>query len=122
MQPRHIMPCGMGLLHMRDDRIQIERRRVDHQRILGAMGQNGFWDKRACIKADRRSGDDVAPSEGSKVGCAGTGTDEMDGHVASPIAIAQVASLSCEITRAASRRAPGPAAASAAASATLPVP
>ncbi len=72
---------------------------------------------RAGIKADRTARDQIAAAHGDEVGGARSGADEMHGHGAAPeVASAQVAAPTT--SRGPSRRAGGPAAASAAASAT----
>src|SRR3954452_9233371 len=111
--------CGGDL---RDDLIKRERRGVDDPRPGRAMRQYAFGDKRAGIETDRTGGDEVAAAQCQQIRGARPRADEMHRHAPPPSAIAAVAVRSCETTRVAINRAPGPAAASAAASATDPVP
>ena len=123
MQPRYILTCGMGGSDFRDDLIQAHRGGVDDFCAGRAMRQQRLGHQRASIKADRASGDQVAAAQGDKVGGTRSGPNEMNGHVLASFvsAMAQVAMPSDAVIRATVIFAPGPAAASAAASATDPV-
>jgi hypothetical protein len=82
MQPRHILPGLMGGGHLGDDRVEIERRRVDDARARRAPVEHRLGDQRARKEADRAGCDQVAPAQRDEVGRAGPGADEMDRHAA----------------------------------------
>jgi hypothetical protein len=121
MEPCDVVTGAMRLLYLGDDLVKVHRSGVDDACIRGAMRQYCFGDKGARVQANWATGDNVTTSECQKVGCARACADEVYGHEFFPCAKAQVASLSADSTRACSNTAPGPAAASADASATEPV-
>lgn len=116
----HILALLMSADHFADDRIEIEGGGVDDARSRWAPEQHLGGNDGACVKADRASGDEISPTDGDEVGSAGASADEMDRHDKAPWARAQV--TRSDAMRLRSRRAPGPAAANAAASATEPTP
>src|SRR6516165_9948128 len=117
MQPRHVMSRRISGDKLGLDLIERQRRGVDDARIFRAKAQQLAWHDRAGKEADRTARDQLASAHGDEVGCAGAGADEMHGHCAAPeLATAQVAAPTTR--RGAIRRDDGPAAASAAASAS----
>src|SRR6516165_11727838 len=117
MQPRHVVFRRIGGDNLGLDLIERQRRSVDDARIFRAELREISRHDRAGIEADRATRDQLAPTHGDEVGCAGAGADEMYGHCAAPeLASAQVATPTTR--RDAIRRDDGPAAASAAASAS----
>src|SRR5262249_32194297 len=117
LQPRDVMSRRIGSDKLRLDLIERQRRGVDDTRILRAKAQQLAGHDRAGIEADRTTGDELASTQRDEVGCARAGGDEMHGHCTAPeLASAQVAAPTTR--RGAIRRDDGPAAASAAASAS----
>src|SRR6516164_2849164 len=117
MQPRHVVSRRISGDKLGLDLIERQRRSVDDARILRAELHEIPRHDRAGIEADRATRDQLAPTHSDEVGCAGAGADEMYGHCAAPeLASAQVAAPTTR--RDAIRRDDGPAAASAAASAS----
>ena len=80
MQPRHVETGVMRLLHLSDDIVERQRRRVDDARVRRTMRQHAGRHQRAGVKAHRTSRDEIAPAQSEQIGGAGTGADEMHGH------------------------------------------
>src|SRR5262249_44145781 len=94
-----------------------QRRGIDDARIFRTKAEQLVQHDRAGIEADRAARDQLASAHGDKVGRAWTGADEVHRHGAAPdLASAQVAAPTTSL--AAIKRDAGPAAASAAASAS----
>src|SRR5580658_3804405 len=97
----------------------IERHRgaINQPRAVRTMREQFRRDQGAGVEADRTTSEEVAPTNGNQIRSAGSCANEVNCHCrSSPSASAQVTGPTA--TRAASRRELGPAAASAAASAT----
>src|SRR5579871_6174173 len=117
MQARDIVSHRSGSDELGLDLVERQWRGVDDAGVLWAKLKQRARHDRARIEADRTAGDQLAPAHGDEVGGAGTRADEMHGHGAlSEMASAQVALPTTQ--RDAMRRDDGPAAASAAASAS----
>src|SRR5260370_27935414 len=124
MQSRHLEPGVMGRDEFSGDGVEVERRGVDHARAGRAERDDLARHQRSREQAHRTARHQILAAHGDQIGCAGAGANEMDGHgaVSSTMAAAAVAWRSADTMRVTTRRAPAPAAASAAASQTLPTP
>src|SRR4029079_17220333 len=117
LEARHVEPRRMRGDELGLDLLERERRRVDDACAFWAVGQEFGGHDRAGIKTNGAASDQLAPAHRDEVGRAGTCTDEMHRHGASP------ESASAQVTgptamRGRMSRPFGPQAASAAASAT----
>src|ERR1700730_12911410 len=124
MQSRHVEPGVMGRDEFSGDGVEVERRGVDHPCFGRAERDDLARDQRSREQAHWTARYEIVAAHGDQIGCAGAGANEMDGHgaVSSMMAAAAVAWRSADTMRVTTRRAPAPAAASAAASQTLPTP
>ena len=68
MQPRDVLAARVRLDAMGDDRVEIERRRVDDPRARRAMVEQRLRDQRARVEADRAARDQVAPAQSDEIG------------------------------------------------------
>ncbi len=119
MEAGNILTFGIGPGTFCDDLVERQGRGVDDPRAGWTVGQQGRWDQRSGIEADRTGCDQVPAAECDQVWRARSGADEMDGHGRDApwvTATAQVAPWLAMRGRISS--APEPAPASAAASAT----
>src|SRR5262245_57414130 len=116
MEPRNIFTARRCLLHLGNDVVQGQRRRVNDARARRAMGEDGLRHERSCVETNRAPRDEIASAHGDEICGTWAGADEVYGHGPSPSAMAQVTVGIAR--RAARRRAPRPAAAKAAVSAT----
>src|SRR5260370_34733693 len=124
MQSCHVEPGLMGRDELSGDGVEVERRSVDHPRAGRAERDDLARHQRSREQAHRTARHQILAAHGDQIGRAGAGADEVDGHgvVSSMMAAAAaaVAWRSADTMRVTTRRAPGPAAASAAASPALP--
>ncbi len=90
MQPRHVLPGGVGGQELRLDRIEVERGGVDQPRAGRAMRQQVGRHDRPGVEADRAGGEQPGAAQRDEVGRPRPGADEMDRH-AGRSASAQVA-------------------------------
>src|SRR5208282_4701695 len=121
MKPRHVEARGVRRSKFLVDLVERQRRGVDDARAGRAVREQFTWHDRAGVETNRTARDEIATAHGDKVRRARPGADEMHGHNA-PLGIcpeAASAHVAAPTTsRGLMRRAAGPAAASAAASAT----
>ena len=78
-----------------NDLVQIHGSGIHDTCAVGTVFQNGLGNQRPGVETDRTAGNDVPASQGQKIGRAGSGTDEVYGHVGFPSAKAQLARRSC---------------------------
>ena len=120
VKPRHVEAGGVCGRELGIDLVERQRRRINDARACRAIGEQRGRHDRAGIEADRTARDEVAAAHGDQIRRARPGADEMHGHdalVAAMAASAQVA-VPTDDDAVPIRSRVGPAAASAAASAT----
>src|SRR5262249_20564838 len=121
MESRHVLPRRVRRDVFGFDLVERHRRSIDQSSAGGTISQQFRPNDRAGIKTDGTSSEEVAATDRNKVRGAGTGADEMNAHDRSSlVASAQVAAP--RAMRGTISEAEGPAAASAAASATEETP
>src|SRR5271166_197690 len=127
MKPRQVEAGGVRGHKLGLDLVERQRRRIDDARPGRTVGEQRAWHYRAGIEANRTARDEIAAAHRDQVHRARPGADEMHGHGTIPGAVLGAASCieaaSAHVavpttSRDAIRFAAGPAAASAAASAT----
>ena len=80
MHPRHVLAGPLGGLHLGDDLIEGEGRRVHHPGALGGLGDHRLGHQGAGVEHHRATADQVAPAHRDQVRRPRPGTDEVDGH------------------------------------------
>src|ERR1700751_882371 len=80
MQARDVFTCAMGARKFGQNFIKAHCRSIDDPGTFRAKGQKSLRHERASIKANRRTGDEVAPAQGDKIRGTGPRAYEMDRH------------------------------------------
>ena len=84
MHPRNALPGCMGALHLRDDLVQGQRRRIDAPRAGFGEVQDLARHQGAGVEHQVGALDQALAAQGQQVGRARSGTDEVHSHADRP--------------------------------------